>query len=292
MYNFQKIPVSIIEKWKQNPSEKIEGFYLPNVKIPNNMNQKSVEAFKEENIKTAIRNALNSLNVDNIESIKKSIKDIIFIQVKDSDDLRKIVEEFYDNIIIISIKNISLIINIIDSFSHMCIEEPDDKYVFIGNVFLELCKKNFFSLFSFEETYILGSLDCNDQEDADIFYRKYDKNINIINLLVELNNTHYKIKINNDNFETTISFLFELYEDTNQIIKSLKNPYESDDITQEQEIIYLNHEKTLNLYIKYILTFLQAMTKHKINFIEKFKSKILPNITDQFLIDTFENIIN
>lgn len=301
--NLNKIDIHQFMELKKRNVEPVTELMLQNIKIPPNLKNKRIDISNDLIIN--IRQLFNSLTKNNIEDIKKKLKEIIISKSHTSETMENISNEILLNFII-SERNIKNFMSLLNAVSLICVLIGDDKNKknvspTIGNFFLNKCKEMIFNLLDDKNINMLAKLDQDNIDDLDTYNKGREKIINLIITICYLygqRNTSY-VKLLPSHIYSLMNLIIEKYNNNNKIMKELGNPYESECLNEEEYITLSNMNI---LYAEQLYTFLEYKGTEMIKddtiikettlnkLVKKFKEEIMPTLTEAFLISKCENL--
>lgn len=277
---------------------------IPNINIPLAMAVKNRTTEAPNTISINIRGLLNSLTSDNILQVKEKIREVIINKVQNIDMLNEIAHELLEQFIISEhhVKNYMQILNSIHAAKIMMVDEStNDKKLSdtIGNCFLKQCRIMIMKKISEENVLDLAKFNLDDYSQLLIYNKEKSKILNLIIViccLYEQRTTTY-IRINAEQIFSVMNKIFDIYKKLQLKMLDLGNPYEEECKDEEE---YFICEKMCTIYAEQLYTFIYKCydlfmddkTPIKLgvtnltmkDVILKFKSEIVPTLTETFLI--------
>jgi len=171
----------------------------------------------------------------------------------------------------------------------------------IGNCFLLRCRDLIFKSTNDENIRTLAQMDLDDADQMDAHNREREKIINLIITICYLydqRNTA-NIKLTAKQLIPLINILFDRYQTLQAKMNDLGNPYEEDCEDEEE---YELCQKMCSLYAEQIYTFIsREMSDFKKDptdhngstlqsLVAKFRTDIIPTLTEAFLVSKCENL--
>lgn len=275
-------------------TEPIENLAINNITIPNSMKLKR-STQGEESIVTDIRMLFNTITTTNIDSIKEKIFKIVTEKVQTMDDLNKIVKEIFDNFLT-SDQNILLYLDLLNKI-HMIVLSLDEVSVktspSLGNLFIMMCRENFFNSITLQKIKKLSILNHDDEDEFDNYNREKDKIIILIILICELINRKSNLSLNFNHMDICLTRLYDNYMTVLKRLESFIDPETGDcyyDKEDESEVL----RKMLIMYAEQIYIFLlkkgEEYYTYKKDLIDKIKSELVPSLLNDFMISNYKNL--
>lgn len=301
--NLKKIDIHQFIELKKRNVIPVNELMLQNIKIPPNLKNKKVDISND--ILINIRQLFNSLTKNNIENIKKELRELIVSKSHTSETIESIANEILLNFII-SEQNIKNFMNLLNEVSLICVFIGNDKNKkdlspTIGNFFLNKCREMIFYLLEDNNIKMLAELDQDNIDDLDIYNKGREKIINLIITICYLygqRNTKY-VKLLSSHVYPLMNLIIDKYNKNNKKMQELGNPYEEECLNEEEYLI-LNRMNIL--YAEQLYTFLEYKgeeiiideTKVKEYTLKelaiKFKEEIMPTLTEAYLISKCKNL--
>lgn len=310
----KSIPISQMMIFKNSIDQihPIDGLSIPNVTIPPQLSRKKMLNNSNETISISIRHLFNSLTSNNISEIKEQLKNIVVTKVQSAEMIEEIAQEMLSNFLI-SEKNIKNYMQLLNSVHMNCIllkpqsrndNVKSDKNVTptIGCFFIKKCGEKIFNYISEKNIRKMAQMDQDDDNELDSFNRSREKINNLIITichLYEQRKTTY-IKLTAVHLYTLIDTILMNYRKCQNKMKDLGNPYQDEKCNDEIEYEILR--KMCSLYAEQLYIFMKNEAKEFNNdqtnvngstlkvLVERFKSEVVPTLTEAYLISKCENI--
>lgn len=286
----------------------IDGLKIPNILVPKSLVGKSRPTEINNTLSINIRKLFNGLTNDNIEIIKNQLQNIILTEVKDFSSIKEIADEILSNFLI-SDQHIEKYILLLNTISTACVKIPDPNNVSstkmsptIGTVFLNKCRDLIFGYIKEENIRKLALLDEENLDEQDVYNRERSKISNLIITICYLygqRNTNY-IRLCAPQIYEVINTLINNYVINNTKMKKLGNPYNDEECKDEREFEIL--KKMCSLYAENLYIFMvkkgseinndPQLVKNKLlkTLIIRFKSEVVPSLTEAYLISNCETL--
>lgn len=309
-----KITVQSLLSLRNSKVRPIEGLVIPNITVPPHLESKKRIGEENSGISVNIRQLFNSLTAHNIPKCIEQLLNII-IKAQTVEMIEEVAQEMLNNFIK-SEQNIKNYIHLLNSVSSSCIFIPSKKdntqshnsgvsgkqriSPTIGNCFLTKCRDMIFSFVDASNIRKLAEMDQDDVDELDEYNRRREQINNLITTICYLYEQRHSPNINLSSLQLypLISGILAHYQNNLSKMKELGDPYEDCSDEEEYEIL----RKMCILYAEQLCVF---MTREAKNFakdkdivrgqymshlIERFKSEVVPTLTEQYLVYKCQSI--
>lgn len=274
---------------------------IPGITIPAHLSTKK-KIGEENTISIEIRKIFNRTTVDNILKAQKELIKIVKTNAQNIEALVDIAEEILQNFIIKeqNIKNYMHLLNAIHNATIVATDPMIEKPRTIGYYFTEKCRVMIFGCIDKNNIRMLAKLDLDDINQSDKYDREREKIINLIIIvccLFDQRGTSL-IRLSETPIYSVMFHILTSYRDAQNQMIELGNPYETD-CSNEEEYEILT--KMCTLYAEQLYVFLDKigsqLAKNSSNkslnmseLIDRFKSEVIPTLTEAFLKSKCESL--
>lgn len=309
-YTPQKISVQTLLKLRDQKTKPIDALVIPNITVPPHLVSKKRATETNNSLSVNIRQLFNSLTKENIALVKEKFRQVIVADTQSVEKLKEIANEILENFII-SEMNIENYMHLLNSVSTACVliapsgtDSGPGKNVSppLGNFFLQTCRDMIFEKIGEKNIRSLAELDQDDSDQLDKYTREREKIINLIITiccLYEQRHTAH-VKLTAIQLYFLMNTIFTYHSQLQEKMKELGDPYESDCSNEEE---YEICRKMCNLYAEQLYTFMSKKAREFSKdpelvkgqtlgeLVNLFKTKIVPTITEEFLISKCQDIV-
>ena len=295
IYTPKTISINKFLSYKNQSVKPIDGFKLNNIMIPPHLASKKRATEAEDKLVINIRQLFNSLSSDNIYTIKEQLRFIIIAKAKTSEMLSEVAEEILLNFLI-NENNIKNYMHLLNAISPMCnaIDDTNSVSRTIGNFFLNNCRNMIFENISEEKVRSLAVMDQYDPDELDKYMIERERMSNLIITLCYLYEQRDTgtIKIRAIQLYSVLNTIFKNYDKIQKSMLQLINSDGECNDEDEYEIL----KKMCTIYAEQLYTFISKSGKDYFedktiingetmgDLVRRFKSDIVPTLTEAFLI--------
>ena len=306
IYTPKVISIARLLSYKNEKVKPIDGLNIPNITVPPHLVSKKRSTEAEDKLVINIRQLFNSLTSDNISLVKEQLRNIIIEKAKTSDMIGEIAEEILLNFLV-SEQNIKNYMHLLNAISSVCLlleTAPGSSGKVsptIGNFFLNNCRNMIFDSITDAKIRSLAQLDQFDPDDLDKYTKEREK---ISNLIVTL--CYLYDQRNTGNIKLTATQLYPvlttILDNYNKLRKNMTQLGDPDDDECLDEDEYEILRKMCTIYAEQIYTFMVRSSKDYYedktvingntleNLVKRFKSEVIPTLTEAFLISKCEEM--
>lgn len=302
IYSPETISISEFIVYKKQKVKPIDGVNIPNIVYPPHLVSKKRSTEAEDKLVIDIRQLFNSLTMDNISLVKEQLRTVIIAKAKTSEMIREIAEEILLNFLV-SEQNVKNYMHLLNAISPVCVcisASSNEVSQTIGNFFLNNCKNFIFENISEQKIRSLAQLDQYDPDDLDKYTQEREKISNLIVTLCFLydqRNTS-NIKLKATQLYPVLDTIFSNYNKIRNSMNVLGDPEDDCEDEEEYEIL----RKMCTIYAEQLYTFIVRSGKDYLeddtvinngtmaSLIPRFKSEIIPTLTEAFIISKCEEL--
>jgi len=305
-----KISVQQLLALKDSKVQPIDGLSIPNITVPPHLISRKRTTEACDTLSINIRQLFNSLTVDNISKVKEQLRNII-IKAQNIEMIEEIAQEILSNFVI-SEQNIKNYMHLLNSVSAACVLIPCKQETIgqntgsvsptIGNCFLKKCRDMIFNSIQEANIRSIAELDQDDMDELDKYNRQREKINNLVTTICYLYEQRYtsNIKLTSMHLCPLLNTIMTSYKKNQDKMKEMGNP-NIEDCTDENEYEILR--KMCTLYAEQLYIFMNREAREFVkdaeitkgqtlkNMIDRFKTEVIPTLTEEFIISKCDSIV-
>jgi hypothetical protein len=319
----KSISIQQMLEWKKqlNLVKPMAGLDIQNITIPSHLATNKIGTDDRFSITIPIRGLFNSLTDNNILQVKEQLRQVVISETKSVDSISEIAEEMFQQFII-SDKNIKNYMHLLNSIHNasVLINDPQTNNSnksevgtkpkvskTIGYIFLNKCRDFIFAKIKEDNIRSIAQLNQDDINELDKYTKALDEIINAILTICYLYSQRQttNIKLTATQVFPVMRAILDTYIKSLNTMRELGNPYE-EECSDEDEYIILS--QMCSIYARLLYSFIkqsgsvfcQDPTLVKIKSQEKeqtlkdliteFKEKIIPTLTESYLISQCQDL--
>lgn len=289
----------------------IDNLLIPDITFPSYLSTRRRQSESDSELIINIRLLFNSLSTENVNSRSEQLQNMILENAKSSDMIKDISNEIFSHFMNDEklIPSYLRLLNSVFNMMHCPVGVSADELKkknnqpTIGNIFLNKCRETIIGMIDLKNIKKLSEFDMDDIEECDNFNDQREKIFNLITTichLYEQRNGPY-IHLTANQVIPLISTILKYYKFIHNELCNTVNPYETDCSDEDVEK-YESLKKMANIYAEQIYHFINLEIKNFYedksivsgttfaDIIDSFKTQVVPNITESYLINKCKNI--
>lgn len=306
VYSPIRISIDKLASYKNLKVKPIDGLVIPNITVPPHLVSKKRITEAEDKLTINIRQLFNSVTFDNIHAVREQLRIVIIEKAKTIEMIKEIADEILINFLV-NEQNIGNYMCLLNSIYPMGVLHENDMQPrepkTIGQFFLFNCRNLILEHISETKTRLLAELDQYDPDELDKYATEREKNTNLLVTLCYL----YKqrdttgIKLRAQQLYPLLTTILDSYKSIKKKMSMLGDPDIGFD-TDDNEIEYDMLRKMSVIYAEQLYVFVakcrtDCMDDQSVinngkmsDIIHRFKTEVIPTLTEAFLISKCEEL--